>query len=647
MCGICGKIDPKGVTPETIKVMMEALEHRGPDDHGVYTNGTVGFGHRRLSIIDLDHGRQPMSNEDGSLQIVFNGEIYNYKDLRSRLRHSHRFATGSDTEVILHLYEEKGPACVDDLRGMFAFAIWDDRDESLFLARDHLGQKPLFYVYEENQLAFASEIKALLADNDSLREMDSEALHEYLMLRIISPPRTMFTRIRKLPPGHRLLFKDGKIRIDRYWQLRYQPKHELSESDLLEELEERILEAIRYHMVSDVPIGAFLSGGMDSSLIVAMMTRVTSRPFKTFSLGVPYETYSELPAARTIANQYQTSHFEETIYPSLLQILPELLWHLDEPSDPLSACMYYLAEMTSREVKVVIGGDGGDELFGGYDRYYGNRYVDYYTYLPRVVRENLIGRLPRLMSDGFWYKSFSHKLRWLNQMSAVNGGKRYARSLNYFYMSERYRQLLYGERPIDAAEQFDPKEPIHAAFDATNAEEPIDKMLYVDSMIRLPNHSVMILDRTTMAHGLEARSPFLDHKLVEFVARIPATLKVRGSNLRYIQKKLAAKYLPKDILRREKQGLSSPLPYLLAEEFRHLFRAFLNDACLVEDGYLRREPIQTMLSEHVQKKVDHGNRLWLLCNAEIWYRMAIKRWPMGDIKACLQPDDAIATTPRC
>ncbi|HEX7973841.1 MAG TPA: asparagine synthase (glutamine-hydrolyzing), partial [Anaerolineales bacterium] len=632
MCGICGLIDGRGVRREDLKRMTDTLSYRGPDDDGFYLDEMAGLGHRRLSIIDLNGGHQPISNEDGSIWIVFNGEIYNYQDLRPRLEANHRFATNSDTEVIVHLYEEMGELCVKELRGMFAFAIWDRRDNSLFIARDHLGQKPMFYTQQPGWFGFASEIKALLAVDPSLRQVDPKGLHQYLTLRIIAPPLTMFTGIRKLPPGHTLTFKNGQVRVTRYWDLQYEPKYQMDEAEILDELERRVLEAVRYHMVSDVPVGAFLSGGMDSSIIVGMMSKLSKQPIKTFSVGVPYGSYSELPYARMVAEKYKTQHFEESIFPSLIRVLPELVWHLDEPSDPLSAPMYYISRMARREVKVVLGGDGGDELFGGYDRYYGNRYVDYYALLPHAFRKYFVGQLLHAMPDGFWYKSLSHKLKWMNQMSFDQGGRRYARSLSYFYFNEELRANLYGDRLKTSLGAFDPEESIYSYFDCKNAVELVDKMLYADSMVRLPDHSVMILDRTSMAHGLEARAPFMDHKLAEFVARIPASLKVHGRTLRYIQARLAERYLPPELLHRKKQGFSSPLPYLLADEFRRLFAVFLSDSHLVRDGYLKDAPIRNLLAEHLGSKVDHGNRLWLLCNSEIWYRMEIEGWTRDAVK---------------
>jgi asparagine synthase (glutamine-hydrolysing) len=528
MCGICGIVRPDGVNKNAIKFMTDILSHRGPDDEGMYVDGTVGLGHRRLSIIDLSGGQQPISNENGTLWIIFNGEIYNYQDIRRSLQDEHQFTTKSDTEVILHLYEEKRERCVEDLRGQFAFAIWDTKDQSLFMARDHLGQKPLFYVQKEDWFGFGSEIKALLAYDPNLRVMDLEALHQYLSLRIIAPPRTMFSEIRKLPPGHRMLYKNGQVKIDRYWHLNYEPKFELNEEALLDELEQQVFESVRYHMVSDVPVGAFLSGGVDSSLIVAMMSKIADQPVKTFSIGVPYKQYSELPFAQIVSEKYQTDHTVETVIPSIIRILPDLVWHLDEPSDHLSAPMYYISELARRQVKVVLDGTGGDELFGGYDRYYGNHYVDYYAQIPIGLRKRLVGPLLNMIPDGSWYKSPSHKMKWMHHLSFLEGGRRYVESLGYFYFTEDYQREMYGDRLVAQLTGFDPKASIQSYFESANAADRVDRMLYADSMIRLPDHPVMILDRTTMAHGLEARSPFMDHKLAEFVARIPATLKIHG-----------------------------------------------------------------------------------------------------------------------
>jgi asparagine synthase (glutamine-hydrolysing) len=635
MCGICGKVAIEPVGREEIVSMMRRLAHRGPDDEGVYVRGNVGLGHRRLSIIDLSSGHQPMSNEDETVWIVFNGEIYNFKQLRPELiRQGHRFKTDSDTETILHLYEEHGVDCVKHLRGMFAFAIWDERRRRLFAARDRLGQKPLYYVQRNDELLFASEIKALLAVDPELRQVDLAALDEYLTLRLISPPRSMFKEVRKLPPAHYLTFDcETGLRIERYWDLRYEPKWTGSDDDLIDELERRLVDCIRLHLISDVPVGAFMSGGLDSTLIVALlMKHGLAEDLQTFSVGLPYGQFDEAPAARLVAQRYGTRHHEEQINPSLLNALPRLVQQLDEPSDPLSVCMDLIAQMARPHVKVVLGGDGGDELFGGYDRYYGNRYVDRLARLPYAARRFLIEPALNMVPDGQWYKSFGHQLKWLHRLTFFQGGQRYVESLAYSYLNRSFKAFLYGPEMMQMQSEFDPGALMREAFDQTSATDVVDRMLYADSQSRLPDHPVMIQDRMTMAHGLEARSPFMDHELAEFAARLPARLKVRGRSLRYIQVQLAKRHLPAELLARKKQGFSSALPYLLKGEMNTLYGLFLRDMELAKDGILRQHPVNQMLDEHRQGTQDHGNRLWLLVNSEVWYRMCIQGQRQDDIE---------------
>ena len=615
--------------------MTSVLAHRGPDDQGIFVNKTVGLGHRRLSIIDIGGGKQPMSVENGNFWITFNGEIYNFKDIKKELEKKYQFKTNSDTEVILNLYADKGEDCVKYMRGMFAFAIYDSRNKKLFLARDHLGQKPLYYYHDGNTFLFASEIKAILEIEPKLRQLDCNALYEYLTIRIITPPRSMFRNIRKLAPGHSLAFQNGKLEIKPYWQLKYEPKLRGDINETIEELDRQVEASVNYHLVSDVPVGAFLSGGMDSSIVVAMMTKFMDQPVMTFSGDVPYQNYSELPYARMVAEKYKTSHHELTINPSLIRTMPDLVWHLDEPSDPLSVCMYYLSNLTRKHVKVVLGGDGGDELFGGYDRYYGNVLVSYYGLLPTSVRKHVFGKLLNFMPEGFWYRSLSHRIRWIHQMSFYRGGERYAKSLSYFYFSDGYKKTLYTDQFRSMVGMFDPNRCLREYFESDNASETIDKMLYVDSMTRMPDHPNMILDRMTMAHGLEARAPFLDHKLAEFCASIPPMFKIKGTKRRIIQTELAKRYLPPPLITKKKQGFSSPLSYLLADEFKHLYKTFLDTSHLVRDGYLNQAAINILLHEHLSKKIDHSNRLWLICNAEVWYRMYIENQGKAAIKTLL------------
>lgn len=626
MCGICGMVVRGRPAESSLRRMTESLRHRGPDDEGYHLGGGVGLGHRRLSIIDLDAGQQPMRNAAGDLWIVYNGEIYNYQALRRDLaEQGHHFRTRSDTETILQLYDRHGTDCLAYLRGMFAFAIWDQRRGRIFLARDRLGQKPLYYAEHDGDLLFASEIKSLLAAEPSLGELDYEALDEYLTLRVISPPRSMFRRIRKLPPAHYLTFDHRKgLEVRRYWDLSYEPKLQGTDEELLEELDRRLVEAIGLHLVSDVPVGAFMSGGLDSTLIVAMlMKHGLAEDFKTFSVGLPYGDFDEAPAARLVAERYGTHHYEEEIRPSLLESLPNLVSQLDEPSDPLSVCMNMIAEMARREVKVVLGGDGGDELFGGYDRYYGNRMAEYYALVPAGIRERVIGPVLSMLPEGRWYKSLGHQLKWLHRLSFYEGGERYVKSLGYFYLNEAFKGDLYGPRMKERQEDFDPGRVMRDAYRRARAADSVDRMLYADTQSRLPDHPVMIQDRMTMAHGLEARSPFMDHEIAEFAARLPARMKVRGRTLRYAQVELAKRYLPPQLLERKKQGFASALPYLLKDELDVLYRAFLPDTELARHGILRQDGIDRLLADHRSAESDHGNRLWLILNSEVWFRMLI------------------------
>jgi asparagine synthase (glutamine-hydrolysing) len=630
VCGIAGIVgDPERVRePEArLKAMMQALRHRGPDDEGMHVEPGAALGHRRLSIIDLDGGHQPITNETADLWIVFNGEIYNFQELRDELeREGHTFATRTDTEAILHLYEQEGERCVERLRGMFAFVIWDRPRGRLFAARDHLGQKPFFYSERDGHLLFGSEIKAVRAADPTLSELDPAGLDQYLALRIIASPGTMFRGIRKLPPGHRLTYTPAEgVRVERFWRPDYEPKWEGSDDELVDQLEAHLIDTLRLHMVSDVPVGAFLSGGLDSTLVLAMtMRHVADGPIDTFSGSLPYRDTDEAPYARMVAERYGTNHHEITLDPSLIRLLPRLVWQMDEPSDALSVCSFLISELASRHVKVALGGDGGDELFGGYDRYYGNRYAGHFARIPRLLRRGIVGPVLDRLPDGGWYKSKVHQLKWLNRLSFLEGGERYAESLGYFYLGRPYREALYGPAMREALDAFDPEAAIREPYDHAPATDPVDRMLYADSQARLPDHSVMILDRMSMAHGLEARSPFMDHRLAEFAARLPVRMKVRGRSLRWIQVRLARRYLPDALFTRPKQGFASALPYLLRDEYRILFHHFLGRPALAEDGLIRREAVDRLLAEHLGGAADHGNRLWLLLNSEVWYRLSMR-----------------------
>jgi asparagine synthase (glutamine-hydrolysing) len=618
--------------------MSDAIAHRGPDDEGFYLNGPIGLGIRRLSIIDLDGGHQPISNEDGSIWIIFNGEIYNYQSLSEELEKSgHRFKTRTDTEVIVHLYEDLGERCLEKLNGMFAFALWDERHQKLFIARDRLGQKPLFYAQSNGSFLFGSEIKSLLATGELKREIDLEAMHHYLSLRFIPPPHTMLCDIRKLPPAHYLIYREGKVIVSRYWDIDFRGKLDLSEKDLIEELAEKLDETVRLHMIADVPVGAFLSGGMDSSMIVATMSEQTTQRFKTFAIGVTQQSFNELPFARLVAGKYCTDHVEETVEADLIKSLPRMIWHLDEPSDPIAACMYHAARLASRYVKVVLGGDGGDELFAGFDRYLGIGLLEHYSLVPSIVRQKIIGPFLDVIPENFGYKSLTQKLRWTHQLSSLpNSAERYAEATCFFRFSHEDKRLLYRDALWRQVKHLNSSQIIVDQYDKAHANDPLDRMLYADFMTRLPEHSLMLTDRMTMAHSLEARSPYLDHTLVEYLAAFPGDLKIRGRELKYVLRKVAEKSLPESITRRPKQGFMFPVAYWFKDELYAFTKKFLLNSFFIKEAIFDEETVVTLLESHRRNKVDNHVRIWMLLNLGIWHMLYMQQLGVEEVEMKVQ-----------
>ncbi len=635
MCGIAGRFELGKVNRDRLEAMSQVLVHRGPDDEGYLCDGPVGLAHRRLSIIDLAGGHQPLANEDGTVHIIFNGEIYNYRELRRELvQRGHRFATETDTEVIVHLYEDMGERCVERLRGMFAFAIWDQRRRRLVLARDRLGQKPLFYTNTPDGLLFASEVKALLTDPAVPRRPNASAIHHYLSYRFVPSPDTVFEAIWKLPPAHVAVVErpDETPRLQRYWDLSYEPKQDKGEEQVIDELDELLRETIDIHMVADVPVGAYLSGGLDSSLVVAYGSRLSQDRLATFGIGVSESSFNELPFARRVADHYSTDHYERVVEADIIGQLPRMIHHLDEPSDPIAACMSEVATFAAGHRKVVMTGDGGDEIFAGYDRFFGYRWVDLYAALPVALRRTLFRRLLNRIPEDFAYKSWTQKIRWIHELSFSDGGARYAAATSFFRFPRAMVRELYTSELLQELQGVDEVATIARHFDAPNVHALIDRMLYADVRTRLPEHSLILTDRLTMAHSLEARSPFLDHVLVEYVAKLPARYKLRGRTLKYIQRRLAERYLPKEIIRRPKQGFMFPIAFWLTRELARPIDRFLGHSHLVRDGYLRAAMIDRLVSEHRAKRVDHHVRIWLLLNLELWYRMFVNGVTVAEIQ---------------
>src|SRR3954453_1197560 len=633
MCGIAGKAGTAPVAEADVLRKCNAIAHRGPDDWGTFVEGGRGRAMRRPGRGDLGGGHQPMSNEDGTVVVVFNGELYNFPSLHDEIvAKGHHFKTRCDTEALVHLYEEYGESMAARLRGMFAFAIWDRTRRRRLVARDQFGQKPLFYTERGGQLTFASEIKALLGDDPSLAELSPFALVQYLTMRFVHPPETFFSRIRALPPAHYMVWENGQSRIERYWSLNYGPKWTYSEADTLERIDELLAETVKLHLLSDVPVGAFLSGGLDSTLIASYAAKTLGSELRTFSMGIPYRDLNELPYAAAVAARYGTQHFAEEVTPSVVYYLPRLVSALDEPADPLSICLLHLARMTARHVKVVLGGDGGDELFGGYDRYAADRWLDTYRAVPEVVRNAVSSQVLKRLPDQFTFKSFTHKLRWVDLMARKTGGERYSESLQFFWFNEAHRAELYAPGFRQQLLDRRPDACLLDLYATPNADAPIDRMMYVDCMSRLPGQSLTILDRATMAYSLESRSPFLDPRFAEFMARVPTNLKIRGRRLRYLERRLGERYLPPEVLARRKQGFASPLMYILEGEVRALAPRLLLNSELVRAGYLRAERMKELVNEHLSRQYDHGNRIWLLLSAEVWYRRYIVGRSVSDLE---------------
>jgi asparagine synthase (glutamine-hydrolysing) len=643
MCGICGVIggDPGRERPR-VERMAGALAHRGPDADGFHQDERAVLGHRRLSIIDLENGDQPLPNEDGSLWIVFNGEIYNFRELRGGLEaRGHEFRTQGDTEVILHLYEDEGAACVHRLRGMFAFAIWDRRRGELFAARDPFGQKPFFYAERGRRLLFASEIKGLLAHPDIAPEPEPAAVDSFLAQRFVPPPLTMFRGISKLAAGHTLLWRDGVLRTRRYWEPRFEEGPARADGEWIEELRARVDDAVRAHLVSDVPVGALLSGGIDSSIVVALAAR-RLEGMRTFCVGSDDASFDERRFAAEVAAHCGTSHEEDRVDGDLLGELPRIVRCLDEPSDPISACAFAASRLASRRVKVVLGGDGGDEVFAGFDRYAAFGTAARYAALPTWLRERLVRPAVRRLPESFAYKSISQRARWLDALGGLSGGRLYARMTSFFRFGPAERAALYGPVLRREAAGLDAEAAIAGPFDDAADEHPLHRMLLADMVTRLPEHTLMLADRLSMAHGLELRAPLLDPELAAFCASMPPHLRIRRGVTKFAMREAARPLLPVAAVRRKKQGFQFPVAEWLETETLERVRRSLGAGPLVEHGWIRTAAVDELVREHRARRADHHVRLWMLLSLDAWHRIFFGGAAGGD----LEPTTVAGTVPR-
>jgi len=634
MCGITGGIwfDPElALQEQTLQRMVDVLRHRGPDDEGTFvspwqsrpgreTLPGVALGHRRLAIIDVAGGHQPMANEDGSIRVVFNGEIYNFGQLRRRLEGAgHRFRTDCDTETLVHLYEDEGPALLEHLVGMFAMAIWDARRGQLLLARDRLGQKPLVYCQQPGRLLFASELKSLLEVPGVERQIDPQALDEYLTYQYVPHPRTIFRGIAKLPPGHCAVYRDGSLEVRPYWKPDFDVEEDRPAADYAEELRERMTRSVELRLQSDVPLGALLSGGVDSTIVVGLMRQLTAEPVRTFSIGFPVPEYDETAYARMAAERFGTDHEEFQVEPSAVEILPQLVRHFDEPfADSSAVPTWYVAQLSRQHVTVVLSGDGGDELFAGYPRYRAVRLAERFDRLPGVIRRMAAGRFwqklpasPRLKSRRRRWKRFVDVLGETPQ-------RRYLEWIAIF--GEARRAALYSDAFMATLPSADPLEFLAAAFGRCRHRDPVTAASLADLVTYLPCDLMTKVDVATMAHGLECRQPFLDHRVVELAARMPGKLKFRRGRGKRILMETFADLLPEPIRRRPKMGFGVPLDHWFRNELKDFARDVLLDRRTLQRGYFVEETVRGLLDDHQQGRFDHSIRLWSLLVLELWHR---------------------------
>lgn len=634
MCGIAGAVwsqPEKSIEPGTLRRMVEVLAHRGPDGEGTHEADLrvepgqpampgVALGHRRLAIIDLSGGRQPMANEDQSVWIVFNGEIYNFRELRRRLEaRGHQFQTHSDTETIVHLYEEEGTGFVEHLNGMFALAIWDARQRQLVLARDRLGEKPLVYRLEPGRLLFASELKSLLEAPGVPRELDPQALDAYLTYQYVPHPQTIFRGIAKLPPAHLAVYRDGRLEVRPYWQPDFQVEAVRPPEEDARELRELLTSSVEMRLESDVPLGAFLSGGIDSTIIVGLMQKLSRQPVRTFSIGFPVPEYNETHYAAIAAKQFGTLHQEFRVEPDAVAILPKLVWHYDEPmADSSAVPTWYLSQITREHVTVALTGDGGDELFAGYPRYQAVWLGSWFDRLPRVVRWGLAGRYWQKLPASPRQKSFRRRLRRFAEMLGKPPLERYLEWIAIF--SEARRIALYEPEFLKSLSDSDPLEFLKARASLCSQRDPVTSASLTDLVTYLPCDLMTKVDIASMAHGLECRPPFLDHRVVELAARMPLARKFRRGHGKRILLETFADLLPEEIRRRSKMGFGVPLDHWFRGPLAGFTREILLDKRTLDRGIFRREAVGQLVEEHLAGRFDHAYRLWALLVLELWQR---------------------------
>ena len=626
MCGITGFVynSERAVERDLLEAMNATITHRGPDEDGFYLRENVGLAMRRLAIIDLAGGQQPIHNRDRSKWIVYNGEIYNFQELRDDLEErGHKFYTHSDTETVIHLYDEFGIGCLDHLRGMFAFAIWDESDKSLFLARDRVGKKPLLYSHQPNgDLIFGSEFTAVLEHPTVDRDVDNEAIDNYLSYLCVPAPMTAYKQIRKLEPGHWLKWKNGEIETRRYWQPNFSKKIKISEEEAIEETTRLLRESTKLRLISEVPLGAFLSGGVDSSTIVALMAQESSTPVKTFSIGFEEQDFSELKYARRVAEHVGAEYHEFVVKPDALEILPTLVEHYGEPyADSSAIPTYYVSRETRKHVTVALNGDGGDESFAGYERHAAMRLAETYKKVPNFLRKAFVEAPMGLVPTSEINRSRARDAKRFLRASNLPKTERYFRWMSTFDRDAKLE--LYTPEFREAIQCSNPSTIMDGWFSIANGSGIVDASLLTDLMTYLPNDLLVKVDIASMTNSLEARSPFLDHKVIEFAASLPESLKMRRFKTKSLLKKVAERLVPREVIYRRKMGFGVPV----GKWFRGEMRVFVSDILLSDTalnrGIIRPEALRRYVTEHTSGERDHQFQLWTLLMLELWFRRFI------------------------
>ena len=623
MCGIVGVAGSLRASADRglLQAMTDRLRHRGPDGEGMFWDADVGLAMRRLAIIDVAGGNQPIFNEDGTICVLQNGEIYNFVDLRAELiGRGHTFTTQSDTEAIVHAYEEFGAECVEHLWGMFALAIWDRARRRLLLARDRLGEKPLVYHHAPNGgLAFASELQALLSHPEVPREVDPGAIDDYLTYLYVPAPRTAYRGVAKLAPGHRLVWEAGRVDVQPYWQPRFAAKRHISEADALEQFGTLFRDSVRRRLISDVPLGAFLSGGMDSSSVVAEMAALSDRPVKTFSIGFGERDFDELRYARQVAQRFGTEHHELVVEPHALDVVPRLVEHYGEPyADASAVPTYYVAQLTRQHVTVALDGDGGDELLAGYERHWAARMAARYDRVPRLVRHGLIRPLVPLVPEPRRRRAFIRRAKRFMTADHLPVDERYLRWVGAFDANEK--RALYADAFGATVASNDAGRWLRAVLASEAGLDAVDAVQRADTLMYLPDDLLAKVDIASMANSLEARPPFLDHRLVEFCASLPSSYKLRGRTSKWLLRETMRHRLPPDILGRPKMGFGVPVGTWLRGELRPMLFDTLLSANARSRDYFRPAAVSALVDEHLSGRADRSAHLWALLMLELWLR---------------------------